>query len=301
MAPAPVAVIVGSASLGQATTGHRPIPARASAGTAQRTAGLRLCIHGLERCAPEHVLAPSHRHRDWKRLAAPTGPPGGLGHRPAQAHAGQQTRRTGISADQTSVGAVKKGAIQANASFELWYADATTFDLLPYLARCWMPTGRQPAVKTPGKNKKLAAFGALCYGRGLFLHHTQPRVTAWGMRHLVQRLLQRAKRTGRRIVLVLDQGNPNHAHALHRDLELAEPYIQVLWLPKYCWNLNLIERLWKHIKGSRIANVLFASHRQFVLHVQAALEDFAKHPDLTLSAVNRTLRMNIHRNLVAYT
>jgi hypothetical protein len=164
-----------------------------------------------------------------------------------------------------------------------------------------MPTGRQPAVKTPGKNKKLAAFGALCYGRGLFLHHTQPRVTAWGMRHLVQRLLQRAKRTGRRIVLVLDQGNPNHAHALHRDLELAEPYIQVLWLPKYCWNLNLIERLWKHIKGSRIANVLFASHRQFVLHVQAALEDFAKHPDLTLSAVNRTLRMNIHRNLVAYT
>jgi hypothetical protein len=164
-----------------------------------------------------------------------------------------------------------------------------------------MPVGRQLAVKTPGKNKKLAAFGALCFGRGLFLHHTQPRATAWGMRLLVQRLLRRAKRSGRRIILVLDQGNPNHARALHRDLELAQPYIEVLWLPKHCWNLNLIERLWKHLKGSRIANVLFASYRQFVLHVEAALEDFEEHPDLTLCVVAPSAPKNIHRNLVAHT
>jgi transposase len=164
-----------------------------------------------------------------------------------------------------------------------------------------MPKGRQLAVKTPGKNKKLAAFGALCYGRGLFLHHTQPRATAWGVRHLVQRLLQRAKRTGRRIVLVLDRGNPNHARALHRDLELAHPHIEVVWLPKHCWNLNLIERLWKHIKGSRIANVLFPSYRRFVQHVQAALEDFAGHPDLTLSVVARRPHRTIRKNLVALT
>ena len=164
-----------------------------------------------------------------------------------------------------------------------------------------MPKAGQLAVKTPGKNKKLAAFGALCYGRGLFLHHTQPRATAWGMRHLVQRLLRRAKRTGRRVVLVLDRGNPNHAHALHRNLELAEPHIEVVWLPKHCWNLNLIERLWKHIKASRIANVLFASYRQFVLHVEAALADFAEHPDLTLAVVTRTRHTGIRKNLVRYT
>jgi transposase len=164
-----------------------------------------------------------------------------------------------------------------------------------------MPRGRQLAVRTPGKNRKVAAFGALCYGRGLFLHHTQPRATAWGMRHLVQRLLQRAKRTGRRVVLVLDQGNPNHARALHRDLELAAPHVEVVWLPKYCWNLNLIERLWKHVKGTRVANVLFASHRQFVRHVQAALEDFARHPDLALSVVAPRAWKNIHINLAAYT
>jgi transposase len=121
------------------------------------------------------------------------------------------------------------------------------------------------------------------------------------MRHLVQRLLRRAKRTGRKIVLVLDQGNPNHAHGLHRDLQMAEPHIEVVWLPNYCWNLNLIERLWKHLKASRIANVLFASYRKFVEHVERALDDFAEHPDLTLSAVADMHQTNIRKNLVAYT
>ena len=191
--------------------------------------------------------------------------------------------------------------MEADAAYELWYADASKFELLPHLVRCWMPKGRQLAVKTPGKNQKVAAFGAFCYGRGLFLHHTQPRVTAWGMRLLVQKLLQRAKRTGKRIVLVLDRGNPNHAHALHRDLEMAKPYIEVLWLPQYCWNLNLIERLWKHIKGTRIANVLFRSYRQFVQQVEAALEDFARHPDLTWSVVSRKARISIRKHLLVLT
>lgn len=164
-----------------------------------------------------------------------------------------------------------------------------------------MRKGHQRAVKTPGKNRKIAAFGALCYGCGLFLHNTQPRATAWGMRQLVQRLLSRAKRTARRIVLVLDRGNPNHAKALHRDLEMARPHIEVFWLPNYCWNLNLIERLWKHLKATRIANVLPRSRRQFVRQVEAALEDFAAHPDLVLSAVAKMKRAQIHRNLVVHT
>jgi transposase len=164
-----------------------------------------------------------------------------------------------------------------------------------------MRRGTQRAVPTPGKNKKVAAFGAFRYGSGEFFWHTQPHVSAWGMRRLVQELLQRARRTGKKIVLVLDQGKPNHAHALHRDLELAWPEIEVFWLPHYCWNLNLIERLWKHLKATRIANVLFASYRQFTAHVEAALQDFTQHPDLTLSVATRKRPATIRKNLVAST
>ena len=107
--------------------------------------------------------------------------------------------------------------------------------------------------------------------------------------------------TGRKIVLVLDRGNPNHSRALHRDLEMAKPLIEVFWLPNYCWNLNLIERVWKHLKASRIANVLFRNHRQFLEHVEAALAEFAKHPDLSFSTVTRHEQSNIRKNLVAHT
>lgn len=164
-----------------------------------------------------------------------------------------------------------------------------------------MKKGHQKEVRTPGKNKKVAVFGAWCYGQGIFLHHTQPKKSAWGVRYLVQRLLGRVRRTGKRIVLVMDQGSPNHAKGLHRDLAMAAPAIAVFWLPHYCWELNLIERLWKHLKGSRMANVLFASFRQFQRHLQEVLQDFVDHPDLTLAVVHRKPPPIIRKNLVALT
>lgn len=183
----------------------------------------------------------------------------------------------------------------------MWYQDESEFHLHPHLARCWMPRGRQARVRAPGKDRKLTVFGAWCYGRGLLVHHTQPRKTAWGVRSLIPKLIARARRTGRRVVLVMDRGNPHHAKALRRDLELAGPHVAAFWLPHYCPDLNLIERLWRHLKGSRMANVLFASFARFARHVEAALADFAAHPDLTLSLVTPGPARSIRRKLVAPT
>jgi hypothetical protein len=164
-----------------------------------------------------------------------------------------------------------------------------------------MKKGRQKRVKSPGKNKKCCVFGAWCYGRGLFVYHTQPAKNAWGVRHIIDRLRRRAQRTGRRIVMVMDQGNPHHAKAVHRDLELAAPWIEVFWLPHYSPELNLIERLWKHVKGSRLANVLFASFQQFLEHVEGTLADFARHPDISLPVVTKERPCSMRTNLVALT
>lgn len=158
-----------------------------------------------------------------------------------------------------------------------------------------MPRGRQQRVPAPGRNRKVTVFGAWGYGRGLFRQYTQPRKTAWGVRMLLRLLVQRARRTGRRIILVMDQGNPHHAKALHNDLQLVKEHVQVFWLPHYCPELNLIERLWKHLKRSRMANVLFRTFKQFLRHVAAILADFALHPDITLSIVARRGHDRIRR------
>lgn len=161
----------------------------------------------------------------------------------------------------------QKGALAYNADYELWYQDESEFHLHPHLKRAWMLWGKQKRVPSPGKNRKQTVFGAFYYGRGLFYHHTQPRKTAWGVRALLQQSVRRARRTGRRIVLVMDQGNPHHAKTLHRHLEEVKEHIEVFWLPYYSRELNLIERLWKHLKCSRMANVLSSSFKQFTEHV----------------------------------
>lgn len=164
-----------------------------------------------------------------------------------------------------------------------------------------MRRGRQTRVRAPGVNRKQTVFGAFCYGRGLFFYHVQPRKTAWGVQILLQKLVRRARRTGRRIVVVMDQGSPHHAKALARYLEDVKEHLEVFWLPHYSPELNLIERLWKHLKASRMANVLFPSLRAFTSHLNVALTHFARHPDLTLSVATPTQQTITRKNILVAT
>lgn len=161
-----------------------------------------------------------------------------------------------------------------------------------------MPRGRQMRVRSPGRNRKMTVFGAWRYGQGSLLYHTQPRKTAWGFRLLLQKLVRRARRTGRKIVLVMDQGNPHHAKAVHHDLQVVKEHIEAFWLPHYSPELNLIEILWRHLKRSRMANVLFSSFRQFRTHLDELLNDFAMRPDLGLRIVTPTCRAANRRHLM---
>ncbi len=164
-----------------------------------------------------------------------------------------------------------------------------------------MPRGRQLRVRAPGKNRKQTVFGAWCYGRGLFYYHVQPRKTAWGFRMLLPQLVKRAQRSGRKIILVMDQGNPHHAKSIQNDLQVVKEHVEVFWLPHYCPELNLIERLWKHVKGSRIANVLFASFKHFTSRLHEVLSDFAEQPDITLGIATPNCRLPNRKILVGAT
>jgi hypothetical protein len=161
-----------------------------------------------------------------------------------------------------------------------------------------MPRGQQMRVRSPGRNRKMTAFGAWRYGHGSLLYHTQPRKTAWGFRILLQKLVRRARRTGRRIILVMDQGNPHHAKAIHHDLQVVKEHVEVFWLPHYSPELNLIEILWRHLKRSRMANMLFRSFRRFATHLDELLSDFAMQPDLTLRLITPNCRMANRKNLL---
>ncbi len=164
-----------------------------------------------------------------------------------------------------------------------------------------MPKGKQKRVRSPGVNRKQTVFGAFCYGQGLFYYHIQPRKTAWGARILLANLVKRAKRTGGGIIVVMDQGNPHHARSLQQYLSDVKEHIEAFWLPHYSPELNLIERLWKHLKRSRMANVLFPSFKRFMEHLTAALADFVSYPDFALSVATPNCQKISRKKLLVAT
>jgi transposase len=57
--------------------------------------------------------------------------------------------------------------------------------------------------------------------------------------------------------LVCDNGRFHHTKAVSQWLKEHRGQIRVYWLPPYSPSLNLIERLWGHLKRTILANVLF--------------------------------------------
>src|ERR1700741_2664444 len=102
----------------------------------------------------------------------------------------------------------EKGALDPAADFELWFGDGVRFDLLPVVTYTWRRRGEPRRVPTPGKNSKVAVCGAYRWPDGPFVFSHGPKsVNTARFVEMVTRLAHRARRTGKRVMLVLDNGS----------------------------------------------------------------------------------------------
>jgi transposase len=69
---------------------------------------------------------------------------------------------------------------------------------------------------------------------------------------------------GKKIRLVCDNGRFHTTKAVQPWLAANRDKVEIFWLPPYCPSLNLIERLWGHLKRTVLANVLFATINDLV-------------------------------------
>lgn len=127
----------------------------------------------------------------------------------------------------------------------------------PALTRMWAPLGQQPQVPAPGQNEKKVVYGGVDYRTGK-LTYTLADSKCGGsfLAFLMALLLAYA---GKKIRLVCDNGRFHTTKAVQAFLEEHRDQIEVFWLPPYCPSLNLIERLWGHLKRTVLANVLYGS------------------------------------------
>lgn len=185
--------------------------------------------------------------------AVPNSPPGSWRTRRKKARAARRLHR------------LKRQALRAGADFELWYADGVHFNLLPVTRSMWRRKGQRLLVPTPGKNVRVGVVGAIRFPDRHFLFTHQPKsVTTALFLPLLAMLVARAKRTGRRIVLVLDNGGPFISLRAQAALEAARPQVRVFRLPPYTSEtLNWIEGYWDDLKSTYFSRMLTEQREAF--------------------------------------
>ena len=153
--------------------------------------------------------------------------------------------------------------------------------LHPHLTRMWAPQGKQPEIPAPGLNQKKIVYGAVNYRTGKLTYTLAD--SKCGTQFILFLMTLLAGYTGKRLLVVCDNGRFHTTKAAQAFLHLHRDKMRILWLPPYCPSLNLIERLWGHVKRTFLANVLYQS-----------LDDLLK-------ALRRGLRyLNQRRDRVAF-
>lgn len=125
-------------------------------------------------------------------------------------------------------------------------------------------------LRTPSGRQRLNVLGALnAVTRQLVCLTNRTFVNADTVCELLDKL-RSLHGPGRSITLVLDNARYQHCrkvieHAMMRQIDL-------LFLPSYSPNLNLIERLWKFIKKDCLNGKYYPTSQQFIAAIESSLE-----------------------------
>lgn len=144
-----------------------------------------------------------------------------------------------------------------------------TFSLLPNVTYAWRRRGSPKRVRTPGSNVRASVFGAYRWPDGPFRYAADKgNVRTDLVLPVLETLRRRARRTGRHVVLVTDNGSAQTSRRSDAAQWQAFPGVVMLWLPAYSSEqLNDIENLWHHLKDDYFSEMLVTLREDFVVTV----------------------------------
>lgn len=152
----------------------------------------------------------------------------------------------------------------------LIYQDEMEIHRHPVLTSLWARRGHQPQVPAPGKNEKQVVYGGVDYRTGQLTYTVA--ASKCGAQFIVFLTALLVAYQGRRIRMVCDNGRFHHTQAVQQFLDEHRHQISIYWLPPYSPSLNLIERLWGHLKRTVLANVLYRTLDDLVAAFHKGIE-----------------------------
>jgi transposase len=165
----------------------------------------------------------------------------------------------------------------------VFFVDAAHFVLGAFLGCLW--SFRRVFIRTPSGRQRFNVLGALnAVTKQLLTITNAEYITSTQVCDLLKKI---AASTSKPITVVLDNARYQRCKLV---MELAKELgIELLFLPPYSPNLNLIERLWKLVKKECLYSIYYEKFEPFCFAIQSFLTNMHKtHQD----KLNSLLTMN---------
>lgn len=140
----------------------------------------------------------------------------------------------------------------------------------------WFAKGKQRIIKTTGKHRGVKLLATLDYATGKIIWKEDEEYTAETFLIFLRKVVT-AYPTGK-IVMVLDNARIHHAKLLKPLLDELNGRLELVFLPPYSPELNLVEGLWKWMKSDVINNVFYHTVADIRQNVQEFMEQIMKEP-----------------------
>ena len=149
---------------------------------------------------------------------------------------------------------------------DVYFVDAAHFVLGAFLGCLW--SFSRVFVRTPSGRQRFNVLGALnAVTKKVVTITNDTYITSVQVCELLRKLAEKSTRS---ITLVLDNARYQRCDLVTK--LAAELKIELLFLPPYSPNLNLIERLWKLVKKECLYNIYYENFALFRERIQTFLE-----------------------------
>jgi len=123
------------------------------------------------------------------------------------------------------------------------------------IQKTWFLRGKQRIIQTTGKHRGVKLLATVDYTTGQIVWQEDDQYTAETFLNFLRKVIS-AYPTGK-IVIVLDNARIHHAKLLQPFLEEMNGRLELVFLPPYSPELNIVEGLWKWLKSNVINNVFY--------------------------------------------
>jgi len=148
------------------------------------------------------------------------------------------------------------------------------------IQKTWFLRGKQRIIQTTGKHRGVKLLATVDYATGQIVWQEDEQYTAETFLTFLQKVLE-AYPTGN-IVIVLDNARIHHAKLLQPFLNEQKDRLELVFLPPYSPQLNIVEGLWKWLKSNVINNVFYSTIAEIRLSVGQFMDEIMKNPHVII-------------------